>query len=60
MSGQRAAKIPSIGACSRAFFQFAATCAIAHKLGALMFDNAGQNIGNFAHHLSYREGKPSW
>jgi hypothetical protein len=53
-------KIARTGTVGRAAFEFAAASSILHKLGALMFDNAGQNIGNFAHHLSYREGKPSW
>jgi hypothetical protein len=35
------AEIPMIRALSRAAFQFAAASAIVHKLGTLMFDNAG-------------------
>ena len=41
MRGQRPPEIAKIRTGSRALFQLAAAWRIAHKLGALMFDNAG-------------------
>jgi hypothetical protein len=41
IGGQRTPEIPMVFTFSRVAFQFAPARRIAHKLGALMFDNAG-------------------